>query len=318
MVKFLIKRIISIIPVFLILTFAVFVLSDFAPGSAADIVAGSQNLTEEQYEALVHSYGLDRPILVRYGDWLINLLKGDMGMSLVRKTAVSKLIKSRIWQSLLLMLTGLILAILVSIPLGVAAAYKPYKFWDNISSTLAFIGNSMPSFFLGLVVLYIFSAKLGVLPGFGMYSAGTEHTLTDLILHLIMPAFVVAFTMMGNIVKQTRGGMLEVLNEEYIKTARSKGLTQKSVLIKHGLRNALIPIVTVISLQVPRIVGGSVVIEQVFGWPGIGSLMISAIYNRDFNIVMGVTTVICIIVMLSNILLDIVYGILDPRISRGD
>lgn len=315
--KFILKRIISIIPVFLILTFAVFILSDYAPGSAVDIVAGNQTLSEEQYEALVHSYGLDKPIVVRYGEWLLDLAHGDMGSSLVQKIPVSRLIADRIGASLLLMLTGLVLAIIFAIPLGVAAAFKPYSFWDNLSSTLAFVGNSMPSFFLSLVVIYVFSAKLGVLPGFGMYSAGSGASLGDLLLHLILPSFVVAFTMMGNIVKQTRGGLLEVLNEDYIKTARSKGLHETVVIIKHGLRNALIPIVTVISLQVPHIVGGSVVIEQIFGWPGIGSLMISSIDARDFSIVMGVTTMICLIVMCCNILLDIVYGVLDPRISRS-
>lgn len=315
--KFILKRIISIIPVFLILTFAVFILSDYAPGSAVDIVAGNQTLSEEQYEALVHSYGLDKPIVVRYGEWLLDLAHGDMGSSLVQKIPVSRLIADRIGASLLLMLTGLVLAIIFAIPLGVAAAFKPYSFWDNLSSTLAFVGNSMPSFFLSLVVIYVFSAKLGVLPGFGMYSAGSGASLGDLLLHLILPSFVVAFTMMGNIVKQTRGGLLEVLNEDYIKTARSKGLHETVVIIKHGLRNALIPIVTVISLQVPHIVGGSVVIEQIFGWPGIGSLMISSIDARDFSIVMGVTTMICLIVMCCNILLDIAYGVLDPRISRS-
>lgn len=317
MLKFIIKRILSIIPVFLILTFTVFILSDFAPGSAVDIVAGSQGLTEEQYQALEHAYGLDRPIIVRYGGWLLNLAQGDMGESLVQKVSVSKLIGDRIGASLTLMLTGLVIAIVVAIPLGVAAGFKPYSFWDNASSTVAFIGNSMPSFFLALVVLYIFSSKLHILPGFGMYSAGSGNSFVDLLLHLIMPSFVVAFTMMGQIVKQTRGGLLEVLNEDYIKTARAKGLKEKTVIVKHGLRNALIPIVTVISLQVPRIVGGSVVIEQIFGWPGIGSLMVSAINLRDFNIVMGVTTIICLIVMCCNILLDIIYGMLDPRISRS-
>lgn len=315
--KFIVKRMLSIIPVFLILTFTVFILSDYAPGSAVDIVAGNQTLNEEQYEALVHSYGLDRPIIVRYGDWLLDLAHGDMGSSLVQKIPVARLIGERIGPSLILMLTGLLLAIIIAIPLGVAAAFKPYSFWDNCSSTLAFVGNSMPSFFLGLVALYIFSAKLGILPGFGMYSPGSNNTIGDLLLHLILPSFVVAFTMMGNIVKQTRGGLLEVLNEDYIKTARSKGLNETMVVIKHGLRNALIPIVTVISLQVPHIVGGSVVIEQIFGWPGIGSLMISSIDARDFNIVMGVTTMICLIVMCCNIFLDIVYGVLDPRISRS-
>lgn len=317
MPRYIMKRILSMIPVFLILTFSVFILSDFAPGNAVDIVASEQKLSQEAYDALIHQYGLDRPILVRYGDWLLDLLKGNMGTSLRAKAPISELIAQRMGPTLILMLSGLILAVVIAIPLGVAAAFKPYSFWDNCSSTLAFIGNAMPSFFLALCALYIFSSKLGILPGNGMYSAGGQHTLGDFLLHLLMPACVVAFTLLGDIVKQTRAGLLEVLNEDYIKTARAKGLTEKVVIIKHGLRNSLIPIITVISLSIPYIVGGAVVIEQIFGWPGIGSLMIASIDGRDFGVVMGIATMICIIVMCCNFVLDILYGVLDPRISRN-
>lgn len=317
MLHYIIKRILSMIPVFLILTFAVFILSDLAPGSAADIVASEQKLSEEAYEALEAAYGLDKPLLVRYGSWLADVVQGDLGDSVRARGPVSDLIGQRLGPSLILMLSGLILAILIAIPLGVAAAFKPYSFWDNCSSTLAFIGNAMPSFFLGLCVLFIFSSKLGILPGYGMYSAGAEHTMGDFLYHLVMPAFVVAFTLIGDIVKQTRAGLLEVLGEDYIKTARAKGLRERVVVIRHGLRNSLIPIITVISLAIPYIVGGAVVIEQIFGWPGIGSLMVTSIDARDFNVIMGIATMICIIVMCCNVVLDILYGVLDPRISRS-
>lgn len=317
MLRFIIKRIISVIPVFLILTFGVFILSDYAPGSAVDVIASEQNLSQEAYEALEHAYGLDQPIVVRYVKWLNKIGHGDMGTSIRTKGPVSNLIKDRLAPSLLLMLCGLLIAVIVAIPLGVAAAFKPYSFWDNLSSTLAFLGNAMPSFFMGLCVLFIFSAKLGWFPGSGMTTAGVSFNVWDMLYHMVLPAIVVGFTLMGNIVKQTRGGLLEVLNEDYIKTARAKGLKEKVVIINHGLRNSLIPIITVISIQVPYIVGGAVVIEQIFGWPGMGSLMVNSIAARDFNVVMGVTTVICIIVMCCNIALDIVYGVLDPRISRN-
>lgn len=317
MPRYIVKRIFSMIPVFLILTFAVFVLSDYAPGNAVDLIASENKMTEEAYQAMLHAYGLDQPLLIRYANWLLDLFQGDLGESIRSKAPVIQMIGTRIGPSLLLMLTGLFLSILIAIPLGVAAAFKPYSFWDNCSSTLAFIGNAMPSFFLGLCVLYIFSAKLGIFPGYGMYSAGANHSVIDLIYHLIMPAFVVAFTLLGDLVKQTRGGLLEVLNEDYIKTARAKGLSEKVVIIRHALRNSLIPIVTVISLNIPYIVGGAVVIEQIFGWPGIGTLMVQSINARDFSVVMGITTMICVVVMCCNIILDIFYGVLDPRISRG-
>lgn len=317
MSHFIIKRILSMIPVFLILTFAVFILSDLAPGSAVDIVASEQKLSQQEYEALEEAYGLDKPLLVRYGNWLVDVVQGDLGTSIRAKDPVADLIGQRIGPSLVLMLSGLILAIIIAIPLGVAAAFKPYSFWDNCSSTIAFIGNAMPSFFLGLCMLYIFSSKLGLLPGYGMYTAGAEPSTGDFLHHLIMPAFVVAFTLIGDIVKQTRAGLLEVLNEDYIKTARAKGLRERVVVIRHGLRNSLIPIITVISLSIPYIVGGAVVIEQIFGWPGIGSLMVSSIGARDFNVIMGIATMICVIVMCCNVVLDILYGVLDPRISRS-
>ncbi len=317
MPRYIIKRILSMIPVFLILTFAVFILSDYAPGNAVDLIASENKMTEEAYQSMIHAYGLDQPLLLRYVNWLLDLFQGDMGVSVRAKMPVMQMIGNRIGPSLFLMVTGLVLSVLIAIPLGVAAAFKPYSFWDNCSSTLAFIGNAMPSFFLGLCVLYIFSAKLGIFPGYGMYTAGTEGSLEDLLYHLVMPAFVVAFTLLGDLVKQTRGGLLEVLNEDYVKTARAKGLSEKVVIIKHALRNSLIPIVTVISLNIPYIVGGAVVIEQIFGWPGIGTLMVQSINARDFSVVMGITTMICVVVMCCNIILDIFYGVLDPRISRS-
>lgn len=316
MIRYILKRILSMIPVFLILTFLVFVLSDFAPGSAVDLIASEQSLSEEAYQSLVHAYGLDRPLLVRYGEWLSNLAKGDMGSSIRSKQDIFTMITDRLGSSLILMLSGLFIAIVIAIPLGVLAAFKPYSFFDHLSSTIAFLGNAMPSFFLGLCILYLFSAKWGLLPGYGMYTPGADPNFIDLIKHLIMPSFVVAFTLIGSIVKQTRGGLLEVLNEDYVKTARAKGLRESTVIIKHGLRNALIPIVTIISLNVPYIVGGAVIIEQIFSWPGIGSLMVTGLVGRDFNIVMGVTTMICLVVMVCNLALDILYGVIDPRISR--
>ncbi|MGI6096859.1 MAG: ABC transporter permease [Dethiobacteria bacterium] len=316
MIKYIIKRLLVIIPIFLILTFAVFVLSDMCPGSPVDIIASQVDLSEEAYKALEHSLGLDQPVVVRYGKWLLGIVNGDLGTSTRTKQSVSKMIAERMGASLSLMGTGLLLAIAIAIPLGVAAAWKPYSFWDNCSSTLVFLGSAVPSFFLGLCMLFIFAVKLNILPAYGMYTANAVPTFPDFLRHLIMPAFLVAFQNMGDIVKQTRGGLLEILNEDYIKTARAKGLSEKVVLIKHGLRNALIPVVTVISLLIPYVIGGSVVIEQIFGWPGIGSLLMLSIESRDYNVIMGITVMVCIVVMICNIAIDILYGMLDPRISR--
>ena len=189
---------------------------------------------------------------------------------------------------------------------------------DNLSSVVAFIGTSAPGFFLCLLAIYLFSVKLGWLPASGMYDVGAAHTLPNLLRHLLMPALIVGLQLTGSLIKQTRGSVLEVMNEEYIKTARSKGISEQRVIVRHALRNALIPIVTQIIIQVPFLVGGSVAIEKIFGWPGIGSLMVTSISSRDYNTILGIAVVICIAVLAANILLDILYSCLDPRITYDE
>ncbi len=196
------------------------------------------------------------------------------------------------------------------------AAYKPYSAWDHTSSFFSFLGASMPGFLLALLGIYVFAVKLHWVPTQGMYYANQPHTIGNLFIHLVLPASIAAFQMIGNLLKQTRSAMLEVLNEDYIKTARSKGLKEHAVIIGHALRNALIPIVTIIGLEVPYMVGGSVVLETIFSWPGMGSLLITSINARDFDPIMGVTVVICTVVLITNILLDFIYMFIDPRIAK--
>lgn len=318
MLKYIIKRLLITIPVFLLITFFVFMLTDMVPGSPVDILAESGDLTPEAYRELEHALGLDRPMPVRYFSWLSDILHGNMGISNRTKQPVSTMIGERIGPSLLLTMSGLLLAVLISIPLGTLSAYKPYSIWDNLSTGISFIGASAPGFFLCLLAIYFFSVRLGWLPSSGMYTVRGDRTFIDLLRHLIMPASIVGLQLTGSLIKQTRGSVLEVMNEEYIKTARSKGIGERLVVIKHALRNALIPIVTQIIIQVPFLVGGSVAVEKIFGWPGLGSLMVTSITNRDYNAILGIAVIICIAVLAANILLDIVYSYLDPRISIED
>lgn len=292
----------------------VFILSNMAPGSPADVMASSGNLTNEAYEELKVSLGLDKPVIVRYFYWLLDLAKGDLGKSTNSNQAVSRLIGQRIGPSLILTGTAILLSILISIPLGVLAAYKPYSVWDNISSAISFVGVSAPNFFVSLVLIYIFAVKLRILPAQGMYY-NSDKSLWALTLHLLLPSLVLSIQLLGSFVKQTRGSVLEVLNEEYIKTARSKGILEIAVVVKHALRNALIPIVTTIGMTVPFLIGGAVITEQIFSWPGIGSLMVMSVNTRDYNTIMGVTVMVSISVLAVNILLDIIYTYLDPRIK---
>lgn len=315
MIKYIIKRLVLAIPTFLGITIFVYVLANMAPGNPAEVIAASSDMTAEALEELKVSMGLDKPVIVRYGIWLSDLLHGDLGVSTRTNQPIADMIGQRIGPSLTLTLTSVVVALIISIPLGVMAACKPYSIWDNISSVLAFLGTSTPNFFAALVLVYIFSVKLGICPAQGMYDAGGTESIASLAKHLVLPVIVMVIQIMGNLIKQTRGSVLEVMNEEYIKTARAKGIMEYKVIIKHGLRNALIPIVTSIGLLVPFLIGGAVVTEQIFSWPGIGSLMIQSISTRDYNAIMGITVMISIVVIVVNILLDVLYSYLDPRIS---
>lgn len=273
-------------------------------------------MTDATYEALEHELGLDQPVPVRYWRWLTGFARGDMGRSSQFNRPVSSIIAERLGPTLMLTFTSLLISILISIPLGIMSAYKPYSIWDNIASVITFIGASMPGFMLCLFGIYLFAVKLGWFPTQGMYYTGQPQTVRALLMHLILPATIAGLQMVGSLLKQTRSAVLEVMNEDYIKTARSKGMGEIKVILRHAFRNALIPIVTTISLSVPFLIGGSVVIEQIFSWPGMGSLIISSISARDYEPVMAAAVVICIVVLVSNILLDFVYILIDPRLSK--
>lgn len=315
MTKYISKRLLTSIPLFIAITLIVFIMVNFAKGGPMDIIASAGNLTQEDLRNLEIQLGLDKPLPVRYLIWVKDLFSGNLGTSYRTGQPVGLMISQRIIPSLILTGTGITAAILLGIPLGVASAYKPNSWFDRISTFIAFIGSSMPSFFLSLISIYVISVKFKLLPTSGMYSSSGAKDLLDLIQHLILPATMIALQVIGNTIKQSKNAVMEVLNEEYIKTARSKGLKEYVVLIRHAVRNAMIPIVTMIGLNVPFLIGGAVVIEQIFAWPGIGSLMVHSITNRDYPVIMGITVMIAIVVLVANIILDIVYAALDPRIS---
>lgn len=315
--KFIVKRLLLSIPIFLGITLAVYVMSNMAPGNVVDqlVAASDTGMSEEEIHQLEVEYNLDKPVIVRYVLWLGDLLHGDLGTSYKTNQPVTYVLGQRIGPTLILTVTALVLALITGIPLGIAAAYKPKSVWSGISNFCIYLGSSMPTFFLSLCLIYLFSVIMGVLPASGMYAAAGAKTFSELVKHLILPSFVLCFNIVGNFIKQTRASVMEVMNEEYIKTARAKGISEFSVTIKHAFRNALIPIVTQIGLIVPFLVGGAVVVEQIFAWPGIGSLMGTSINSRDYPIIMGVAVLISSVVLVVNILLDIVYAFIDPRIS---
>lgn len=315
MIRYIVKRLLYAIPVFLGITFAIYALINLAPGGPLSVLAASGELSLSDLEALKVSMGLDKPLVVRYFIWLGDLLRGDLGVSYRTSQEVGMMIGQRIIPSLMLTGTGIIGAILIGVPLGIISAYKPNSVWDHISTFISFIGASVPNFFLSLLLIYVLAVKLKLFPTSGMYSSGAGNDLGDLLHHLALPAFVCGIQPIGNYIKQTKSSVLEVLNEEYIKTARSKGLTNPVIVLKHAFRNAMIPVVTTISLTIPFLIGGAVVTEQIFAWPGIGSLMITAITSRDYPVIMGVAVLICGVVLVMNLILDLIYAALDPRIK---
>ena len=315
MFRYILKRLLYAIPVFLGITFVIYTLINLAPGGPLSVLAASGEMSLSDLEALKISMGLDKPIVIRYFIWLGDLLHGDFGISYRTSQEVSLMISQRIMPSLMLTGTGILAAMLVGVPLGIISAYKPNSVWDHISTFISFIGASVPNFFLSLLLIYVLAVKLKWFPTSGMQSSGMSGNLLDLLHHLALPAFVCGIQPIGNYIKQTRSSVMEVLNEEYIKTARSKGLTNVVIVLKHAFRNALIPIVTTISLSIPFLIGGAVVTEQIFAWPGIGSLMITAITSRDYPVIMGVAVLICGVVLVANLILDLIYAVLDPRIK---
>ena len=315
MAKYVLKRLLISVPVFIGITFLVFLLANLAPGSPVDLLSAANGMTQEQLDAYRVYLGLDKPLVYRYGTWIMNFFRGDMGTSTAFNQSVSALIFGRLPATLILTLSAQLIAMVIGIPLGMISASRPHSIWDGVSSFISFIGSSIPNFFIALVAIYIFSVNLGILPAFGMYSGTTFTSLSDLLWHLVLPASMIALSLVGNFIQQTKGAVIEVLNEDYIKTAKAKGIGKFRVTMKHVLRNSMTPVVAEISTGIPFLIAGAVTIEKIFSWPGLGSLMITGINNRDYNLITGITAVIAVIVLGCNILLDILYTWLDPRID---
>lgn len=264
-------------------------------------------------EQMRRALGLDQPIYVQYWRWLLELLQGNLGTSYSLGSPVSELVAQRLPPTMLLAGTALGFAVLTGIPLGVLSAVKRNSVIDHGVTMLSFFGLSMPVFWYGLLLILAFSVRLQWLPAGGIVTVGQE-SFGDLMMHLILPALVLGTVHMAEITRYTRSSVLAVLRQDYIRTARAKGLRELVVMKKHALRNALIPVVTVIGLMLPRIAAGAAITEQVFAWPGMGQLAVRAAFQRDYPTIMGVTLVISAVVALSSLLTDLLYTAVDPRI----
>ena len=317
MANYVVKRILGALPVFFGITLLVFFLMNMAPATIADAAGGGEASSAAARAALEANLGLDKPVPVRYLLWLRELLQGDLGLSYRTGQPVLGMIAQRVVPSLILTGTGVAAAVVIGIPLGVMAAWKPGSGWSRLAGGLTLFSYSAPGFFLCVLLIYVFSVKLGWLPASGMYSSGSGGSLGDLAYHLFLPAAVVCLSSLGNLVRQTASACGEVLGEDYIRTARAKGLPEWAVVWKHGFRTALLPVVTTVLNHIPHIIGGSLVVERIFGWPGMGSLLFTSVSSRDYTVIMGITVVIALTVLVTGILMDLVYRLADPGVGWG-
>lgn len=317
MANYIVKRVLGALPVFFGITLLVFILINMAPATIADLAGGEDASSAAAQAALEANLGLDQPLPLRYLLWLGDLLQGDLGVSYRTGQPVLHMVAQRVAPSLILTGTGVAAAVAMGIPLGVLAAWKPGSKWSKLAGGLTLLSFSAPGFFLCILGIFFFSVVLGWLPAAGMYSAGSGGGVGDLLLHLILPAGVVCLSSLGSLVRQTASACGEVLGEDYIRTARAKGLPERAVVWKHGFRTALLPVVTTILNHIPHIIGGSLVVERIFGWPGMGSLLFTSISSRDYTVVMGITVLIALAVLVTGLLMDIVYRLVDPSVGWG-
>lgn len=315
--KFIGKRILQAIPMLLAVSIIIFALIQAMPGDPLDMYLENPNASPEAIERIKEAHGLNDPIHIQYLHWLQGVVTGDWGVSIMTRRPVIGLIGERVVPTLQLTGTSFLIALLIAVPIGVYCAIHKGKAFDNIATPLTFFGISMPSFWFGLILQLIFAVGLGWLPSAGRTSitGADAGSAIDIARHLILPSIVLSLIYFASWTRYTRTNFLEVLGQDFIRTARAKGLHERKVLFVHALRNALIPMVTVIMLDIPVIFSGAVITERVFAWPGMGTLFYDSISKHDFPILMGILMVNAFLVIFANLLADILYAVLDPRIK---
>ncbi len=301
--RYIVYRLVLTVFVLLGVSIVVFFIIRLVPGDPAELLA-DQWATKEDIEQLRRDMGLDKPVTVQYLRFMDRILHGDLGNSIITKVPVAEEIAARFPSTLKLAVTGTVIAIIIGTLAGTISAVKPYSAFDNIAMILALLGVSTPAFWLGLMFILVFSVHLGWFPAMG---AATPK-------HLFLPSLTLGLLTAGVIARQSRSSMLQTLQEDYIVTARSKGLLERVVVYRHALKNALIPVVTIVGLQFGRLLGGTVLVESVFSWPGMGRLLVDAIFTRDYPIIQGAVLIFAMTFALVNLGVDLLYGSIDPRI----
>lgn len=310
---YIIRRLLGLIPVLLGITLVVFFLMQLIPGDVAQALLGL-TARPEDVDRLREALGLNQPIYVQYFKWLGHVLRGDFGISLQQRTEVLPFVLERFKNTLILTIAATIISLLIGLPTGIISATRQYSVFDRTSMIIALFGNSMPAFWLGLMSILIFSLKLGWFPTGGMYPVVGDETFGELLRHLVLPAVTLGAASAAITARITRSSMLEVIRQDYVRTARAKGLNERAVLTRHTLKNALLPILTVVSFQFGFLLGGAVLTETVFNWPGIGLALYNAISFRDYPIVQGGVLVVAVAFVIVNLITDLLYSLIDPRI----
>lgn len=311
---YVIRRLLGAIPLLLVITALVFGLMQLAPGGPLAVYGENPHLTAEDLEAIKVAMGLDKHPVIQYLYWLKEVVQLNFGHSLFTGRAVLDMIADRLPATLLLMVTAMSFSLLVGVVLGVISAIKQYSKFDFTVTTLAFIGYALPPFWFGIVLMIIFASTLQWLPAGGMADYGQEGNPLNVLSHLILPAAMLSVLQIATWSRYTRSSMLEVIRQEYIRTARAKGLDEWSVIVKHGLRNGLIPVVTVVALSLPSLFAGAIMTETIFTWPGVGRLFFDALTKSDYPVLMAILTISASLVVIGNLLADMIYALLDPRI----
>ena len=310
--KYIFKRILISIPVLLGITIIDYFLMSLA-GNPLSMMMGVR-VSKAALAAKSVQLGLDKPVIVQYFTWLTQIFSGNFGYSIKSREAVVSMIGSHLGPTLLLMGVSLLLSMIISVPAGIYSATHQSKKGDYTLMGLSYLGNSIPSFFLAMILIFLFTIRLNWLPSGGMTTLGADLGPGDVVIHMIMPVIVLAVSMAGTNIRYIRSAVLEILQQDYLRTARAKGIGRFRVINKHALRNALIPVITVFGMEIPSLFGGAIIVEQVFSWPGLGLMTMSAIIDRDYPVIMGVCLVSALVVLLGNLLTDILYAVVDPTI----
>jgi peptide/nickel transport system permease protein len=315
--RYIARRLVTAIPILIGISVVLFVILHLSPGDPLSIYAANPNVTPEVKAQIVHHYGLDQPLAVQYLRWAEGLFTGDWGQSFFENRPVTQVVLDRLPVTLRVMGTAFLLSLLVAFPIGILSAVKQYSLLDHVLTTVSFVGLSVPPFFSRLVLIIVFGVKLKWLPFVytSQVPATGWHGAVVQVKQLILPLMVLGLYQVGVMTRYIRAAMLEVLHLDYMRTGRAKGLPEGTLLLRHGLRNALLPVVTLIALYVPAIFTGAIITEQIFAIPGIGRLLINSIQNNDYLVVMAIVFIYAVLTVLCNLAADVAYALLDPRIT---